>query len=212
MMRRTGRVILFAIVVGVISGGGAGCQSKKRMTPMRDAELARRENERAIELTDNGKYDEAERVLRKAMKADVMFGPVRNNLGLVYYHQGKLYEAAWEFQNAIKLMPHQPEPRNNLGLVLEKAGKLDDAEASYRKARELEPDNPEYIGNLARTRVRRGQRDEETRELLEELVLKDSRPPWLDWAKLNLFRIPRPPSEPAATTRPVQEEVDRSRR
>jgi Flp pilus assembly protein TadD len=198
MMQRVRVLILVAMLVGA---AGAGCQSNKRVKPTPDPELARRENERALELTEKRKYDEAERVLRKAIAADVMFGPARNNLGLVYYHQGKLYQAAWEFQNAIKLMPYQPEPRNNLGLVFEKAGKMDDAEASYRKAREMEPDNPEYIGNLARTKVRRGQHDEETRALLEELVLKDPRQPWQDWAKLNLYRMPRPPGEPAATTR-----------
>ena len=207
-MMRQRRVLILAVALAGAALAGAGCSSNKASSspsPRRDTELARHENEHAIQLTEKGKYAEAERVLRKAIAADVMFGPARNNLGLVYYHQGKLYPAAWEFQNAIKLMPHQPEPRNNLGLVLEKAGKMDDAEASYRKAREMEPDNPEYIGNLARTKVRQGQRDDETRELLEELVLKDSRPPWQDWAKLNLYRLARPPTEPAATTQPAQE-------
>ena len=204
MMCRFRTVIVAATLVGAFVAG-AGCKSNKRQPPPRNPELARRENDRAIELTEKGKYAEAERVLRKAIAADVMFGPARNNLGLVYYHQGKLYPAAWEFQNAIRLMPYQPEPRNNLGLVFEKAGKMDDAEASYRTAREMEPDNPEYIGNLARTRVRQGLRDDETRELLEELVLKDSRPTWHDWAQLNLYRFAKPVIDTAATTRSTQD-------
>jgi Tfp pilus assembly protein PilF len=199
-----------ATVLLAMMTASTGCASKKRQSapppiPPRDVELARRENERGIELAEKGKYPEAERALRKAIAADVMFGPPHNNLGLVYYHQEKLYAAAWEFQNAIKLMPYQPEPRNNLGLVFEKAGKMGDAEASYRKAREMEPDNPEYIGNLARTRVRQGQRDDETRELLEELVLKDPRSSWQDWARLNLYRFAKPVGDPAATSRPAQD-------
>jgi Tfp pilus assembly protein PilF len=203
MTGRVGLLILAAILAGSAAGGG--CASKKNTPPPRNTELARRENERAIELTEKGKYAEAERALRKAIAADVMFGPARNNLGLVYYHQGKLYPAAWEFQHAIKLMPYQPEPRNNLGLVFERAGKMGDAESSYRTAREMEPDNPEYIGNLARTKVRRGQRDDETRELLEELVMKDSRRAWKDWARLNLYRFAETPTDPDAATRPAQD-------
>jgi Flp pilus assembly protein TadD len=191
------------ILVGIplLCAAGAGCQSADKIPKARrNPELAQRESARGLALAEKGKYDEAERALKKAIEADVMFGPARNNLGLVYYHQGKLYQAAWEFQNAVKLMPYLPEPRNNLGLVLERAGRLDDAEVRYREAREREPDNPEYIGNLARAKIRQGQTDEETRELLEELALKDTRQTWQDWAKVNLYRLARPPAEPAAAT------------
>src|SRR5262249_10336119 len=125
----------------------AGCKSSMAHAS-RDSELARKQNDQAFDLIRREKYDQAEKILKKAIAADVMFGPARNNLGLVFYHQGKLYQAAWEFQNAIRLMPYQPEPRNNLGLVLERAGKLTDAADAYDRARQMEPDNPEYIGNL----------------------------------------------------------------
>ena len=185
-----------------------GCKSNSSSRASgipRDSELARKENDRAFALISQSKYDQAEKILRKAIAADVMFGPARNNLGLVYYHEGKLYQAAWEFQNAVKLMPYQPEPRNNLGLVFERAGKLSDAADSYDRARDMEPDNPEYIGNLARAKVRRGDDDPQTRQLLEEIVFKDSRPQWTNWAKENLLRLNHPAAaeieEP--TTRPT---------
>src|SRR5262245_17450995 len=182
-----------------------GCKSNSMMpNGSRDTELARKDNDQAFDLIRQGKYDQAQKLLKKAIAADVMFGPARNNLGLVYYHEGNLYQAAWEFQNAIKLMPYQPEPRNNLGLVLERAGKLTDATEAYDRARQREPDNPEYIGNLARAKVRRGDNDQETKDLLEEVVFKDSRPQWSNWAKENLFRLSRPaqPME-ETTTRPT---------
>ena len=128
-----------------------------------DTARAKELNEQAFKLLDEAKYDQAEKLLRDAVAADAMFGPARNNLGLVYYHTDRLYEAAWEFENAIRLMPYQPEPRNNLGLVLERAGKLTTAADAYAKARELEPDNPQYIGNLARAKIRNGDHDEQTR-------------------------------------------------
>src|SRR5207249_1720310 len=116
-----------------------GCKSNTSMRGAnisRDTELARQENDRAYQLIRDGKYDQAEKILKKAIAANVMFGPARNNLGLVYYHESKLYQAAWEFQNAIRLMPYQPEPRNNLGLVFERAGKLTDAADAYDRARD----------------------------------------------------------------------------
>src|SRR5207302_136282 len=100
--------------------------------------------------------------LKAALEADVMYGPAHNNLGIVYMKQGKpLYDAAWEFEKAIKLMPHQPETRNNLGLVLEQAGKLSEATDAFMRAHEMEPDNPEYIANLANLRIERKMLDQE---------------------------------------------------
>src|SRR5438094_379686 len=187
--------LLFAALI-------AGCASHPRASDRSlDTELAKKENAHALHLLDEGKLEEAESHLKRALEADLMYGPAHNNMGLVYYHQGKLYPAAWEFQSAIKLMPYQPEPRNNLGLVFEKAGKMQDAVEAYTKARQIQPDNPEFLANLARAKVRRGDRDEETRKLLEELVFTDSRPEWTDWARLNLFRMERESPATQSATR-----------
>ncbi|HEV8607960.1 MAG TPA: tetratricopeptide repeat protein [Tepidisphaeraceae bacterium] len=198
-MNRAPKMILLVLAAFL-----AGCQSKPRFSADRtfDTDLAKRENDHALRLLDEGKLEEAESHLKRALEADVMYGPAHNNLGLVYYHQSKLYPAAWEFQSAIKLMPYQPEPRNNLGLVFEKAGKISNAAEAYEKARQMEPDNPEYLANLARAKIRRGDRDLETKKLLEELVLKDSRPQWSQWARINLLRMGDPTSRPAPSTRP----------
>jgi|SRR6185437_3116892 len=157
--------------------------------PRHDADLARRENSRAVMLLDKGDYDGAEAALKAALVADIMCGPAHNNLGKVYFHQKKLYLAAWEFQYAMKLMPNQPEPLNNLGLVFEATGKLDDAADSYAKAVTLEPDNVQALGNLARAHVRRGDRDDSVRVLLQKLVLRDTRPDWLAWERTTLSQL-----------------------
>ncbi len=151
-----------------------------------DTESARKHLAQGLKAMEDGDYDRAELAFRKALEADVMSGPAHNNLGKVYYQQTLLYKAAWEFKYAIKLMPNQPEPKNNLGLVYEAVGKLDDAINLYGEAREIEPDNPVLIGNLTRARFKRGDKDDTTRELLRELVLKDTRPEWLAWARETL--------------------------
>lgn len=180
-----------------------GCASRAQATkdksyetlspdPRRNTEAAERHNTAAVAKMQNGDYASAEAELKSALSADVMHGPAHNNLGKVYFHQGKMYLAAWEFQYAAKLMPSVPEPRNNLGLVFESVGKLDDAVASYDEARERGPDNVQVLGNLARARIRRGDRDPATRELLERIVLRETRPQWAEWARsqLAVFRTP----------------------
>ncbi len=175
-----------------------GCQPKKaevgsgppaRGNVIRDTSAARADTEKAYGLIHEGKYADAEPLLRRAIEADPTYGPAHNDLGIIYYHNERLYEAAWEFQNAIKLMPGQPQPHNNLGLVLESALRLQEAEKAYQEAHDLEPQNPEYAGNLAKLRLRLGEHDEQTRKLLEVVVMGDTRPDWLDWAKFNLARL-----------------------
>ncbi|HZK82050.1 MAG TPA: tetratricopeptide repeat protein [Humisphaera sp.] len=164
--------------------------------PRRDADLARIENSRAVALLDKGDYDGAETALKAALVADIMCGPAHNNLGKVYFHEKKLYMAAWEFQYAMKLMPNQPEPLNNLGLVFEATGKLDEATDSYTKAVTLEPDNVQAMGNLARAHVRRGDRDDAVKALLQKLVLRETRPDWLTWERTTLSQLQARPAEP----------------
>ncbi|QNN23154.1 tetratricopeptide repeat protein [Planctomycetales bacterium ZRK34] len=172
----------------------AGCKSTPQASnyetvpdmPARNAALAHQHNAEALTHLKEGEYEKAEKLLKQALEADVTFGPGHNNLGKTYYLQKKYYLAAWEFQYAIKLMPHQPEPRNNLGLVMEAVGKLDEAVMQYAQAAEIEPDNPQILGNLARAHVRRGDRGEDTQALLSELIMRDTRPQWVAWAREKL--------------------------
>ena len=155
-------------------------------------ELARTQTDQAFDLIEKSQFDDAEALLKKAVVADPLYGPAHNDLGLIYFHREDLYKAAWEFENAAKLMPRQAPPVNNLGLVLEKANRGVDAEKSYSSALDLDPDNAEYAGNAARVRIRLGQRDDATRKLLELIIAKDQRPEWVAWAKDQASRIPKP--------------------
>lgn len=155
----------------------------------RNTEQARDLTAKAAIALDEGRMEEAEKLLRDALTEDVMYGPAHNNLGQLYYQQKRYYEAAWEFQYAIRLMPHQPIPRNNLGLVFEATGQLDDAVEQYGLAVAEEPDNPELLGNLARAHIRRGDRSPEVRELLQQIVMKDTRPEWREWAQAQVYLL-----------------------
>jgi len=207
-----------AVIVPVVLM--VGCQPSNTETvgtyrtvpidPRRDTQAAQRYNAEGIKLLQMQKLGEAERVFKAACNADVFFGPAHNNLGTVYFHLKKYYLAAWEFQYAAKLMPKHSEPRNNLGMVFEAVGKLDEAAEWYDKAIALSGDDVEALGNLARVYVRQGRKDQRTRQLLEELVLKDTRPQWRAWARQTLVMMRQdssssPPSPAAGNPTPTEE-------
>ena len=165
-----------------------------------DSRLARELTEKGLVAFDTGDLAEAERLFREAVDVDVAFGPAHNNLGKVYFELEKMYLAAWEFEYAIKLMPHHPGPRNNLGLVLETAYRYDESVDVYEQALEITPDDPEIIGNLVRARIRRGDRLTGLKPLLEHLVLTAHRPEWRAWGEEQLARAKREEPGSAALT------------
>jgi Tfp pilus assembly protein PilF len=193
-LRRNGAVALL-VMASSVSASLTGCAQSPRPSAYTTAAAGEhdadswRTNAEAADLIARGKYAATEQKLRKLLSKDSEFGPAHNNLGLAYYHQDKLYLAAWEFEYATKVMPRAAEPHNNLGLVLERGGRLDEAVQAYQKAASIRPDNPEFLANLARAKVKRGDTDAETRKLLGDIALKDARPEWRQWAQNRLMRL-----------------------
>ncbi len=72
----------------------------------------------------------------------------RNNLGIVYMEDGRLDNAAREFQTAIRLKPDHERAYNNLGMVLVRKGRIAEAEEAFRTAVALRPDNAKAHNNL----------------------------------------------------------------
>lgn len=175
--------------------------------PHRDEATAIAKTEHAAKLFDKGKCDKAEEALQEALVADVMYGPAHNNLGRIYYEQGKYYLAAWEFEYAIKTMPDRPEPYNNLGMVYEAVDRTDQAIEQYQKAHRMAPQNPEFLGNLARATLKKDEHSPEAHDLLSDLLLYDTRPHWTRWARETLAVGKLPPSSktPEAIATPAPE-------
>jgi Tfp pilus assembly protein PilF len=123
----------------------------------------------------------AESLLREALSADLYYGPAHNNLGVIYLEQGKLYEAASEFEWARKLMPGHPDPRLNLGLALERGGRIDDAIQSYESALTLAPEHLDTIQSLVRCQLRYGRPDQRTAERLAMIRMRGDAK-WSSWA------------------------------
>ena len=193
------RMLLAILTCGSLIGCAAPTTQPNQITVakdlQRDTDRARRLTMVATASIDQGNWKDAEFELNSALDADITYGPAHNNLGTVYMHEGNLYQAACEFDYAVKLMPYRPEPKNNLGLALEAAGKLDEAVDYYNQALKLEPENPQLLGNDARASIRRGDKNDRVRHLLEQVQAIDTRPEWVQWAKETLMLLGQPTTQ-----------------
>jgi tetratricopeptide (TPR) repeat protein len=72
----------------------------------------------------------------------------RNNLGRVLMAQGKLAQAAQQFNDAISINPLYAEPHNNLGTLHARAGRFEIARAHFSAAIELNPGYAQAFNNL----------------------------------------------------------------
>lgn len=150
----------------------------------RDAERAMELNRRAADLLTTD-LDEAERLLRAALAADLYCGPAHNNLGIVHLSRGQLYEAAHEFEWARKLLPGHPDPRLNLAIALHRGGRVSDSAEAYEAALEVAPGHLDAIQGLARLTLEHGLADGRLPGWLRRIVLEGS-PEWRQWAKKEL--------------------------
>lgn len=64
-----------------------------------------------------GNVDVAAEKFIAAVAADETYGPAHNNLGLLHYDDGNLYQAVLAFEQAMEFMPHDPAVYYNLALA-----------------------------------------------------------------------------------------------
>jgi len=192
---RSAKFLIPPLILAAILGPAvlAGCHSLRRGNEAIVRVESKRDTPRATRLTLTGiralhkhEIDRAANLFRKAVAADYAYGPAHNNLGLMHYEQGNLYQAVVAFEQARRWMPDDPAVLYNLGLALESAGRTDEALQLYGQANTLDPVNPNYLGNLVRLRMRLGERDDLLRGQLQELVLIETRPDWRRWADRQL--------------------------
>ena len=161
-------------------------QLTRRAVEVMDASTA--DNAREKDAEAEALLREAEALLREALAADLYHGPAHNNLGVVFLRQGKLYEAANEFEWARKLMPGNPDPRFNLALTLERAVRVDEALAMYATALEVQAEHLPSMQGLARLQIRQRKTDARTDGLLREIAFRGSSADWRSWAQGELAR------------------------
>lgn len=180
-------IVLFTLV-GCISVSPKRGPYQPRTEAERNPLEAQRLTQEANKLIDSDPA-KAEQLLTDALSADLYHGPAHNNLGVVYLNQGKLYEAANEFEWARKLMPGLPDPRVNLGHTLELAGRVDEALSTYETALEVQEGFIPAIQALARCQLLHNKTTPDTGSMLREIALRGDSPRWRSWAHERLLDV-----------------------
>ncbi len=190
--RHRHRMVVLAMVAAA-----AGCAGPSIAGPYSTTDPAHRDASKAETLTRDAvecadaDAARAEALLREALTADLFHGPAHNNLGVLYFRQGKLYEAANEFEWARKLLPGHPDPRLNLALVLERAGQVTEAFTAYDAALEAAPEHVPTMQAYARLAVREGRRDEKVDAMVKAIALRGEDERWRAWARAQMAQVDR---------------------
>jgi tetratricopeptide (TPR) repeat protein len=83
--------------------------------------------ERGMRLFDEGKYVEAEALLKKVVAGNYTFADVMNKLGLIAHDQRRYKTAVDYFEAAIKQNPRYTEAGLNLAITYNEMGESDKA-------------------------------------------------------------------------------------
>lgn len=179
--------VLTLPLLSVLMTGGCSAQSSR--SPYSNGQSVNRDPEAARHLVAQARSrwktdpTDAEHLLRQALEADLYCGSAHNNLGVLLLEQGRLYEAAGEFEWARKLMPGHPDPRVNLGITLERVGKTQDALESYESALSVYEGYLPALQGRTRLEISSGRWADGTTSTLDEIALRGS-DAWREWAML----------------------------
>ncbi|MHA1527838.1 MAG: sulfotransferase [Alphaproteobacteria bacterium] len=99
-------------------------------------------------LARRGKHDQAERILKQAIRADPGHAASQHEYGLLKLGQGRVDEALGPLRRSAELAPDEASYHNSLGTALYQLDRLSEAEAAYRLAIEIRPDYPKALNNL----------------------------------------------------------------
>jgi Tfp pilus assembly protein PilF len=104
--------------------------------------------EAAWNLFRQGFVEDAERIAREVLEADVKQAAAWHLLGSIALRQGQTCEAVEYGERGIRLNGKNPEFYNNLGLALHEMGQIAAAVTQYKKALALAPNYPDALFNL----------------------------------------------------------------
>lgn len=114
----------------------------------------------AMELMNDGKYEQALPEWQKAVQLNSDEPLAHNNLGFVLAERGRVEEAIRHYEKALELDPQYPEAYNNLGEALARSGRYDKALALFERALDLDPTQADARSNLGATLAQQGKIDE----------------------------------------------------
>ncbi len=105
-------------------------------------------NQLGLAYGESGKYKEAIKSYKQAIRIDPDFVHAHNNLGAAYYMLGRYQEAIKSHKQALRIDPDYRDAHYNLGIASYELDKYEEAIKSYKHAIRIDPDLAEAHYNL----------------------------------------------------------------
>lgn len=105
-------------------------------------------------------YQDQETLWRDTLAKNPAAWMAHNNLSDILVQQGKIEEAIWHLEQALRLKPGDAITHNNLGLALAQAGTVGEAISHYEQALRIQPDYAAAHSNLGLALARVGKTKE----------------------------------------------------
>ncbi|MEM2919035.1 MAG: tetratricopeptide repeat protein [Candidatus Altiarchaeota archaeon] len=102
-------------------------------------------HDEGIELFEQGRYDQAEVILKKVIELNPKYADVLNKLGVIYHLKGDLKRAAEYFEKALKLNPNYTEASLNLAITYNDMGEFKKAQEVFSIAAQIAHPTPTAI-------------------------------------------------------------------
>jgi tetratricopeptide (TPR) repeat protein len=114
-------------------------------------------NRKANRAFNEGRYEEAFKLLFKAIDSFPDYAISHHNLGNLYMARGNLTKAEESFKKAVGIKPNFVEAWNDLGSTVYKLGRAIQAEKLFKKAIEIDPQYGYAHYNLGQLYMSNGQ-------------------------------------------------------
>ena len=182
--RRTGIVSVASRVLAVACVAGLAAMTWRQSLIWRDTETLWRHalsvdpgivvahNNLGLELSDQGKLDEAIAHYLQALKIDPLSADAHNNLGRAWLRRERWDDAIYELREAVRINPRHANAYNNLGSALAHKGQWDEALASYRQALAVDPGNVTALTNWGDALAGQSRYDEALERYRQALRIK----------------------------------------
>jgi Ca-activated chloride channel family protein len=116
-------------------------------------------NTQGLELYNSGKYEEAVRAYRQAVKIKPDYAEAHNNLGDAYLQLKQYKKAVEAYKQAIRYKPDLASAYGNMGAAYYKQGEHQRALEAYKEAVRIDPKFSAAYHNLGVIYSERGERD-----------------------------------------------------
>jgi tetratricopeptide (TPR) repeat protein len=121
-------------------------------------------------------YRDIETLWRDTLTKNPQCWMAYNNLGTVFFQEGKVSDAIGYFEQALRIKPDNAEAHNNLGMALAQTSKIEEAIAHFEQALRIRPDFAKAHYNLGIALSQTGKREEAIEHYQQALRIKPDYP------------------------------------